>query len=137
MGVGFQRVASLAASIRFPRHPEQEHPQRDDHRRDHPGEDVQLGVAGADGQIARTHDGRQRHDHDRGKVEIAMTGPVLHSRIFCLFTTRSLEESVSRSVSACGLPLAWCTTWCQEQPLPVKIVQQNCPDYCNYSVDSS
>jgi hypothetical protein len=45
--VGFQGVASSAASIRLPRPPEQEHPDADDHRRQHPGEDVQFGVAGA------------------------------------------------------------------------------------------
>ena len=39
--------------IRFPRPPEQEHPDGDDHRRQHPGENIQFRVAGADGQIAR------------------------------------------------------------------------------------
>ena len=57
--------------MRLPRPPEQEHPQRDHHRRDHPGEKVQLGGAGADGEIARPDAGGQRHDQHRGEIEIA------------------------------------------------------------------
>ena len=64
--------------IRLPRPPEQEHPHRDDHRREHPGEEVQFRVAGANRQIARPDHRGQGDDHHRGEVEILDPGGVFH-----------------------------------------------------------